>query len=85
LIQDFRHGVANAITEYMLAFPELPLYVVRTNWQHSVVTADLVGQGWWQMIQIDPELLQQVRETADWFTGLPRKLVVAVMGSRGKT
>jgi hypothetical protein len=31
---------------------------------------------------IDLDLLKQVRETADWFIGLPQKLVAAVMGTK---
>lgn len=33
-------------------------------------------------MQIDFDLLKQVRETADWFLQLPEKLVAAVMGPR---
>lgn len=31
---------------------------------------------------IDLDLLKQVRETADWFIGLPQKLIAAVMGTK---
>jgi hypothetical protein len=33
-------------------------------------------------MQIDIDILRQVRETADWFIQLPAKLVAAIMGTR---